>query len=105
MNCIGVLDKCCLEKLSLHLASHDARHFAIDPLSLLIDDRAALEGVDGDDLEPLEETLVVDPVAAPLKEVVLIGVVVLDEHFPFLIFLTKEGAGMRNDFIIEDAGT
>ena len=92
--------------VGLHLPSHDARHFVVDPVSLLlIEDRAALEGVDGDDLEPLEEILVVDPVAAPLKEVVLIGVVVLDEHFPFLIFLTKEGASMRNDFIIEDAGT
>lgn len=91
--------------IGVYLPSHDARHFVVYPVSLLIDDTAALEGVDGDDLEPLEEILVVDPVAAPLKEVVLIGVVVLDEHFPFLIFLTKEGARMRNDFIIEDAGT
>ena len=106
MNCLGVLDKCCLEKLSLHLAGHDARHFSVDPLSLLlIEDRAAFEGVDGDEPEPFEEIPVVDGVVAPLKEVALIWVVVLDEHFPFLIFLTKEGARMRNYLMIEEAGT
>ena len=91
--------------IGLHLAGHYARHFAIDLLFLLIGDRAALEGVDGDDPEPFEKILVVDLVAAPLKEVALIWVVVLDEHFPFLIFLTKEGARMRDDLIVEEAGT
>ena len=91
--------------IGLHLANHDSRHFVVDPVSLLIDDIAALEGIDGDDPEPFEEALVVDPVAAPLKEVVLIGVIVLDEHFPIGTFLTKEGAGMRDNFIVEEAGT
>ena len=42
---------------------------------------------------------------APLKEVVLIGVIVLDEHFPFLILLTKKGARMRNYLVIDELGT
>ena len=88
------------------IPSHDARHFAVDPDSLLlISDRAAFEGVDGDELKPAEQFLVVDLVVAPLKEVVLIGVVVLDEHFPIGTFLTKEGAGMRNYLVIEELGT
>ena len=105
LNCLGAFNILFLDKLNLHFPSHDARHFVVDPVSLLIDDMAALEGVDGDYPKPFEEIPIVDPVAATLKEVVLIGVVVLDEHFPFLIFLTKEGARMRNDLIIEDAGT
>ena len=85
----------------MHLTSHDARHFVVDPVSLLlISDWAAFEGIDGDELKPAEQFLVVDLVVAPLKEVVLIGVVVLDEHFPIGTFLTKEGAGMRDDFIV-----
>lgn len=88
------------------LPSHDARHFVVDPVSLLlIGDRAAFEGVDGDEPEPFEEIPVVDGVVAPLKEVALIWVVVLDLHFPFLIFLTKEGARMRNYLVIEELGT
>ena len=56
------------------LPSHDARHFVVDPVSLLIiSNKAAYEGVDGDELELGEEFLVVDLVVAPLKEVVLIG--------------------------------
>ena len=39
---------------------------------LLIEDRAAFEGVDGDEPEPFEEIPVVDGVVAPLKEVALI---------------------------------
>ena len=92
--------------IGLHLASHDARHFVVDPVSLLlISDRAAFEGIDGDELKPAEQFPLVDPVAAPLKEVVLIGVIVLDEHLPFLILLTKEGARMRNYLVIDKLGT
>ena len=106
VNCLGAFGKPCLDKLSLGLASHDARHFVVDPVSLLlIEDRAAFEGVDGDEPEPFEEIPVVDGVVAPLKEVALIWVVVLDLHFTFLIFLTKEGVRMRNYLIIEKACT
>ena len=85
------------------LASHNARHLVVDPVSLLlISDRAAFEGIDGDELKPAEQFPVVDPVVALLEEVVLIGVIVLDEHLPFLILLTKEGARMRNYLVIDE---
>ena len=106
VNCLDVLNNSLSNIIGVDLPSHDARHFVVDPLSLLlIDDRAAFEGVDGDEPEPFEEIPVVDGVVAPLKEVALIWVVVLDQHFPFLIFLTKEGSRMRNYLMIEEAGT
>ena len=106
MSIFCIFGKFCLDILILNFACHDARHFIVNPVSLLlISDRAAFEGVDGDEPEPFEEIPVVDGVVAPLKEVALIWVVVLDLHFTFLIFLTKEGARMRNYLMIEEAGT
>lgn len=56
----------------------------------------------GDEREPVEEVLVVDQVVAPLEEVVLIRVIVLEENeFPMGVLLAQEGASMGHDFLVE----
>ena len=88
------------------IPSHDAGHLVLNPLLfILISNRSAIKGIDGDELEPAELVLVVEAVVALLEEVVLIGVVVLDGDLAFGINLAKECAGVRNDLKIEEAGT
>jgi hypothetical protein len=75
----------------------------LDPIFLSFTSNwATVEVVDSDQLVPVKQLLVVDGMLASLKEVVLVGVIVLDlEEFPLGVLLAKEGASMANHFLIE----
>lgn len=95
-----------LDILNRDLTSHNAGHLVFNPLLfILISNWSAIKGIDGDELEPAEEVLVVEAVVALPEEVVLIGVQVLDADLALCINLPKECAGVRNDFKIKEAGT
>ena len=87
---------------------HDAVHLGVDRLLLLIGNLPALKLVHIDELVAVENCIVVDGVIAGLVEVVLVRVVVLDVDLAASGTpgrqLTKEGASVRNDFPILDAG-
>ncbi len=79
----------------LFLSCHDAPHLVVDPFLLIrVFNKSPVQGVDSDDLEPLEKHLEVDLVVSSLKEVVLVRVVVLDGDEPSGRLLAKEGASM-----------
>ena len=82
----------------LSLSCHDAPHLVVDPLLLIrVFNKSPVQGVDSDDLEPLEKHLEVDLVVPSLEEVVLVRVVVLDGDEPSGRLLAKEGASMGNN--------
>ena len=89
----------------MYFSCHDAPNLVVDPVLLIrVFNKPPMQGVDRDDLEPLEQLPVVDLVVASLEEVVLVRVVVLDGHKPSGRHLTKEGASMGNDTIILTLG-
>ena len=100
--CLFCLKFIALYKFFLNFSCHDAPHLVVDPLLLIrVFNKSPVQGVDSDDLEPLEKPLVVDLVVPSLEEVVLVRVVVLDCDEPRGRLLAKEGASMGNDTYLE----
>ena len=71
---------------------------------IIISEWATFQLKDGDDLVLAEELLVVEGVVALLVEVVLVGVVELDADLAVSVFLTKEGASMREHLFVLNPG-
>jgi hypothetical protein len=84
-------------------ASHDASHLIVYPCLLCsILYWATSQSKDCDDSVSSEESLIVDRVVSFLKEMVLIGIIILYSDFPVYHLLSQEGASMRENFSIDE---
>ena len=103
MSCKSTLNSSFLEVIII--SSHDAHHLVPDSLVLIsISEWATFQLKDGDDPVLAEELLVVEGVVALLVEVVLVRVVELDADLVVSVFLTKEGASMREQLSVLSPG-
>ncbi len=99
---LSTLSLCLLdqrESLSRPHPSHDLLHLEIDLILLSLTNLAAFERVDSDVHPLVEEVLVIDGLIDLTSEVGIIGVIVNGVGFALGGSVSKEGAGMRDNFV------